>query len=740
MKVRTMVSIFALHNIQSAPFSLIILFTVILMLFMGAIVYMRNFRDRSNFAFFTISLTVAIWLSCQFLFKIIPFSPEGEKFARAIMKVQCIGVSYISFTFSFFVICFLKLEKRFKHYLWFGFSVSTVFMLLFLFSDVLASGVNMLQFSLFKTYSARYTRWGILFVSYFVIIALFTFYILLQSYRRSNPGLRKNQMRVFLIAYAVAYVALIDFLPGMGVKILPLGIFFIDIYILLTARALFKEKIFDIKNVFLTTFANVLFLILFFGIIFFSLLDQRVYRFAVLQSPLILSLLLIAVFSLFYVIHSALRPAIQKFISKNVNDINKHLVEFFDRIKEHKTSEGLVDIVYTTIVDSLGLDSCKIYLRTNNRYYSKGMWVQIDDSIANAIMLLQRENIKEIHEYKNILYLHKYEYIRTELSALMETLATQCTVPVFYKGEFLAYITLGGKKDGSELSEAELGFLKSIQGEFGVHLHATMLEQEYRNHQEQLYHVEKLATIGTLVSGVAHEINNPNNAIFLTTYSLENLWNYLQPVLNERVEDIDQLMVGEIPYPEMKREFSEALLRTRRNSERIKKIVEELRIFSKKETVQLTQETAINHIVASALTVVDNSLRKSTTRLSVSYAENVPSIKGDPQQLEQVVINLLNNACQSLPTQEQGIYVSTSVDEDRDHVRIIIRDEGKGIPKEVMKRLFEPFYTTKGPEGTGLGLSICNRIVQNHQGKLNIESEPGKGTTATDVLRALTGN
>jgi signal transduction histidine kinase len=388
----------------------------------------------------------------------------------------------------------------------------------------------------------------------------------------------------------------------------------------------------------------------------------------------------------------------------------------------------------------MGLDSCRIYLKANNLYYTNGNWVKVDKSIIQGIMLLQRESIKEIHEYKNILYLHKYEYIRRELSNLMHILETQCTIPVFYKNEFLACIALGVKKDGSEFSEAEIGFLRSIQGEFGVYLHSTILEQENRNHQEQLNHVEKLATIGTLVSSVAHEINNPNNAIMLTANTLENLWKYLQPLLDDHIGATDELMIGGIPYSEMKREVAEGLLRTRRNSERIKNIVEELRIFSRKETGQFSQNITVNQVVASALTIVENSLRKSTSHLSVNYGDNIPVVKGNHQQLEQAIINLLNNAGQSILSQEQGISISTRVNGKKDTVLITVQDEGKGIPHDVMQRLFEPFYTTKGPEGTGLGLSICNRIIQSHRGKIEIESEPGKGTTATIRLPVSLAN
>jgi polar amino acid transport system substrate-binding protein len=113
----------------------------------------------------------------------------------------------------------------------------------------------------------------------------------------------------------------------------------------------------------------------------------------------------------------------------------------------------------------------------------------------------------------------------------------------------------------------------------------------------------------------------------------------------------------------------------------------------------------------------------------------VPPLKGNFQRFEQVIINLIQNACQALPHPQRGIFLSTSYDEKRQAIVVSVRDEGMGIPAEVLPHIAEPFFTTKHDfGGLGLGLSISSRIVKEHGGTLNFTSEQGKGTTAEIVL------
>jgi polar amino acid transport system substrate-binding protein len=259
--------------------------------------------------------------------------------------------------------------------------------------------------------------------------------------------------------------------------------------------------------------------------------------------------------------------------------------------------------------------------------------------------------------------------------------------------------------------------------------------QELQEKTRQLAHAEKLVSLGTLVAGVAHEINNPNNAIRLNATTLEKMWQGLEPVLDEYAEEHGDFTVGGLTHRELKEEVASALQRTTRNSERIHKIVEGLRVFARKDEGSYEERIDCNAIVTEAISVLEGTIRRSTRNFRLELGEGLPALKGNVQRLEQVVINLVNNARQALTADTQGIAVSTAYDADSKNVLIVVRDEGKGMDAKTLVRTSEAFFTTKGPdEGTGLGLSICRGIVERHGGRLDIESEKGLGTTARIVL------
>jgi polar amino acid transport system substrate-binding protein len=128
-------------------------------------------------------------------------------------------------------------------------------------------------------------------------------------------------------------------------------------------------------------------------------------------------------------------------------------------------------------------------------------------------------------------------------------------------------------------------------------------------------------------------------------------------------------------------------------------------------------------------------INKSTIDFSVNYGTNLPKVRGNSHRLEQVVINLIQNACQALPDVRKGVFLSTSYDEKTPSIVVRVQDEGVGIPTEVLSHITDPFFTTKSNSGgIGLGLSISSRIVKEHGGTLTFASEPGKGTIAEIIL------
>jgi signal transduction histidine kinase len=260
-------------------------------------------------------------------------------------------------------------------------------------------------------------------------------------------------------------------------------------------------------------------------------------------------------------------------------------------------------------------------------------------------------------------------------------------------------------------------------------------EAQARLHQEQLFQASKMVALGTLVSSVAHEINNPNNFIMLNTPILLEAWENARPILEEYYEKNGDFLLGGMIYSQMRENIPILFSGVLDGSTRIKQIVDDLKHFVRQDSPDLTQSVDINAVFKSVLSLVSNLIAKSTNHFSIDYGENIPSITGNFQRLEQVVINLIQNACQALPDPYRGIAVSTSYREETDNILITIQDEGIGIPPESLPHVTDPFFTTKqGLGGIGLGLSISSRIVEEHGGKMTFTSEPGEGTTVEVLL------
>jgi polar amino acid transport system substrate-binding protein len=174
-----------------------------------------------------------------------------------------------------------------------------------------------------------------------------------------------------------------------------------------------------------------------------------------------------------------------------------------------------------------------------------------------------------------------------------------------------------------------------------------------------------------------------------------------------------------------------------KSSARIDGIIKNLKEFSRDAPGQDMRSIDLNTVIRSAIELVSGYIKRATGYFNVDYESALPRVKGNAQRLEQVVINLLLNACQALTARDQAITVCSRAGEGRRSVRMEVRDDGAGIPQEHLARIREPFFTTKkAMGGTGLGLYVSEAIVTEHSGSLSFISEPGRGTTAVVALPA----
>jgi two-component system, NtrC family, sensor kinase len=238
---------------------------------------------------------------------------------------------------------------------------------------------------------------------------------------------------------------------------------------------------------------------------------------------------------------------------------------------------------------------------------------------------------------------------------------------------------------------------------------------ELRRAHDQVLHSETMASVGKMAAVVAHEINNPLSGIL--TYS---------KLLKKWVDN------GQI-NTEKKQEADQCLDLISSESRRCGELVKNLLSFSRQSPMNV-QPTDVNRLIEQCLLLVHHNLENAGIEVHSSLAADLPRLQCDPSQIEQVLLALIVNAADAMP-KGGNLWLSSQLSEDRQHVALSVRDDGCGIPADMLPKVFEPFVTTKDlHHGTGLGLAVSRGIVERHGGKICIQSEVGKGTMLTITL------
>lgn len=238
------------------------------------------------------------------------------------------------------------------------------------------------------------------------------------------------------------------------------------------------------------------------------------------------------------------------------------------------------------------------------------------------------------------------------------------------------------------------------------------MARKLEKREDDILQAGKLASLGVLISGVAHELGNPLNNISLMAQTYLSVYDMLG-------DEEKKNFMGDV--------YSQ--------TERIRKIVENLLDFSRQKKQEL-QEGDLKDIVQLSLSLVSNHLKLAKVKQHVDVPDDLPRVFVDSSQIEQVLINLFINAIQAMP--EGGdLFVKGGYDPKSDHLILEVKDTGTGIQKEILPNIFDPFFTTKSTKGTGLGLSVSYGIIRQHHGDIAVESEEGRGTKFIIKLPAM---
>jgi two-component system, NtrC family, sensor kinase len=252
----------------------------------------------------------------------------------------------------------------------------------------------------------------------------------------------------------------------------------------------------------------------------------------------------------------------------------------------------------------------------------------------------------------------------------------------------------------------EKRLLKTVARELSLVIHRASIEEEKQNLQIQLQHVERLAFVGELSAGIAHELNEPMGRILGFAQLIKKAGS-LNP---QQSEDVERIVKASLYSRE---------------------IIKKLMIFSRQMPQRITKVN-LNTIVDNILYFIDVRFQSRRIRITKHLAPTLPSIMADEVQMSQVLVNLITNSVFAMP---DGGEITVTTRSRDDLVSLVVKDTGTGMTPDVKKKIFEPFFTTKPVgQGTGLGLSVVQGIIDSHQGKINVTTAVNKGTKFEIVL------
>jgi PAS domain S-box-containing protein len=297
------------------------------------------------------------------------------------------------------------------------------------------------------------------------------------------------------------------------------------------------------------------------------------------------------------------------------------------------------------------------------------------------------------------------------------------------------------RKDGSRFPVTI--FAQSLVCQNNVLLHYRIREQtaqqrlaaRVQQQDRQLLQIDKMAALSTLVSGIAHEINNPVNLIQLNGQLLAEIWGNAKTFFDHWDDSSETPLLGELSNQEARDAVPSLLDGIIQGAHEVEKVIADLKAYVRPNDTTLYGVFELNGAIQRALNLLSHVIKKSTTRFQVDLQTPLPTLRGDPRSIEQVVVNLVLNALEALPNKASEVILMTRWHQDTKRIELQVQDQGAGIAPEHLDRVCEPFFTTKQHAGgTGLGLFVVYKLIRAQGGAISFRSKLGEGTTVQVAL------
>ena len=476
--------------------------------------------------------------------------------------------------------------------------------------------------------------------------------------------------------------------------------------------AIVKHRLMDINIVLKKGTTYVLLLLLLFVPSFLLiLLSQKVFfdKISYLFSVVIVALLFLITI-LFYRIKPQTEKAVEQILFKKLYDYRETLAEFSKAMVSILDLQSLSKKIIETITQTMGVEKASLFLWDEEKG-SYSLFESKNIKMADSAPQLPKDNplLRYLQKVREIIIreeLAKWAHV-PELNDVvngMSLLEAEVSIPFISKGQLIGMINLSHKFTKDIYSDEDIELLSTLANQTAIAIENARLYEDLKRSKSYIRRADRLASLGTLTAGLAHEIRNPLVAIKTLTQ-----------LLPDRLDD---------------EEFRDQFLKIASGEvDRISSLVNELLDFARPSDPKLKFED-INTILDGMILLVSTETKKKQINILKNYASDLPPAQIDREQIKQVFLNVLLNAIQA-PPENGRIMVKTRAftkPGGESYAQIEFADTGCGIPGEHLEEIFNPFFTTKST-GSGLGLSISHQIVQDHSGYIDVESQLDKGSS-----------
>ena len=541
------------------------------------------------------------------------------------------------------------------------------------------------------------------------------FLFLIKAYRRT-VGIERLQVKYCLLGmFFTSGPALINnlFLPMAGVSNLNwLGPPFTMIMLGFTAYSIVRHRLMDI-NIVLTKGTTYIFLLvlLFIPLLLISILSQKLSfgKMSYLHTLIVFLLLSLAA-TLFGRIKPSAEKTVEQFFFKDRYDYRDTLGKFSKALVSILDLQSLSKKMIDTITQTMGVEKASLYLASeekggyalreskNVNTTTSTQYLPKDDPLPSYLQKVGEIIIRE--ELAKRVHLPVINNVVNEMSLL----EAEVSIPLLWKDQLIGMINLSHKFTRDIYSREDVELLSTLANQTAIAIENARLYEDLKRSKSYIRRADRLASLGTLTAGLAHEIRNPLVAIKTFTH-----------LLPERIDD---------------EEFRDKFLRIAAGEvDRISSLVTELLDFARPSDPKLAMEN-INLILDGMILLVSTEMNKKQITHVKSYDSNLPSVETDREQIKQVFLNILLNAIEATPQRGEITIKTRSFMKPggEPYVQIEFTDTGCGISADHLEEIFNPFFTTK-TTGSGLGLSISNQIVRDHRGYIDVESQLNKGSS-----------